>query len=88
MLTDAHTDGCVDYHERKTRERERERRCLAVQSRSNIQHHTWVRAGAPSASASFPVLQTGLDPGLIGGIKDLLYNTLVNLHTGKKKDFY
>lgn len=59
-----------------------------MQSRSNIQHHTWVRAGAPSASASFPVLQTGLDPGLIGGIKDLLYNTLVNLHTGKKKDFY
>lgn len=42
-------------------------------------------AGAPSAGASFPVLQTGFDPGLIDGTKDLLYNTLVNLHTGEKK---
>lgn len=52
----------------------REGRCLAVRNLSNIQHRAWGVVLGPRSN-----------PGLIGGIKDLLYNTLVNLHTEKKK---
>lgn len=58
-----------------------------MQNLSNIQHRTWVvpRNLLRPSSTQLKSYSARFDPGLTGGIKDLLYNTLVNLHTGEKK---